>query len=244
MSKKGVVVSLIIASLVCIGFVVIKGKTHKGKIEVTSPDKDVVQKLKSPERKIKPTELHSDILRLIESAEAPVANISKDMAKKELEARAGIKSSADQKASNVATLPFEIVRMIAKSPATIAGVNPKIAVDEIIRRSLLVEDTDLGEGITPSLVLKSYKSQSEQASIDAWAKNEDAEAIEEFMKEQADNDPSSIANLAYGLRIKGKNPESKTYLDRYVARVGADAFDNPDEKKSHQELAEIIKKLK
>ena len=189
-------------------------------------------------------ELHSDILRLIVSKNETIYKITPESALKELEDRAGRNLEIDQVPTDVKKLPFDIVRAIAKSPATIAGITPKAAIRELVKRYLSIDLTD-SDDVDSSILLEALQHREEQKAIDEWAKNEDAEAVEAFMKEEADRDPSSITNFAYGLKNLEKNHDiALSYMDRYANHAHSDAFDNQNTEKAHKVLIEAIKKLK
>lgn len=189
-------------------------------------------------------EIHSDILRLIVSKNETIFKISPEIALKELEDRSGKDLDINKEPIDVKRLPFDIVRAIAKSPTTIAGITPKAAIKELVKRYLSIDLTD-SDDVDSSILLEALQHREEQKAIDDWAKNEDAEAVEAFMKEEADRDPSSIANFAYGLKNLEKNHDiAINYMDRYANHTNSDAYDTPNTEKAHKVLIEAIKKLK
>ncbi len=189
-------------------------------------------------------EIHSDILRLIITKNEMIYKITPEMALKELENRSGKELEIDKSPADVKRLPFDIVRTIAKSPATIAGITPKAAIQELVKRYLSIDLTD-SDDVDSSILLEALQHREEQKAIDDWAKNEDAEAVDAFMKEEADRDPSSVANFAYGLKNLEKSHDiALNYMDRYANHAHSDAFDTPNTQKAHKTLIEAIKKLK
>ncbi|MDR0942578.1 MAG: hypothetical protein LBM19_03130 [Holosporales bacterium] len=213
-----------------------------GSQEQREIERDETQNAGRP--KITVSDLHSDILRLIASGQNKVYNISPEEAVKELENRGGEKVQADLNPIDIKYLPFDILRAIAKSPASVANIKPQAAKKEIIRRYLVFDGIDL-DGVNSTILLEALQRRQENKAIEDWADNEDAEAVDEFLKEEADNDESSAANFAYGLRRLDKEPKTAaTYMERYAAHPHGDAFDNPDEEAANKELIEAIEKLK
>lgn len=238
MTKKGIISSVFVLAIVGIGITILCGdRCNKSSIETSGPvKKGVVQ--------VNVTELHKDILRLIVEKKETVCGISPDVAEQELLGRAGNAPEFDSVNADVKTLPFDIVRLIAKSPATIAGIRPKQAINELVRRYLSIDLTD-SDDVNSSILLEALQHRGEQKAIDEWAKNEDAEAVEAFMKEQADADPSSIANFALGLKkLDSEHNVAMGYFERFSSHVHSDPFDSPDEEAAYNELIDAVKKLK
>lgn len=200
--------------------------------------------IKTKRSKVKESELHKDILRQIASGTGVICEISPSDAERELERRAGNEPEIDRKPANVKKLPFEIVKLIAQSPATIAGIQPRKATNELVRRYLSIDLTD-PDDVNSAILLEALQHRGEKKAIEDWAKNEDAEAVEAFLKEEADKDPSSIANFALGLKkLDNEHEVAMNYMDRYASHAHGDAFVNPDEEKSYNELIDAVKKLK
>lgn len=245
MSKKGILSSIIIATLVCIGMIIIKGDHKQPKVEKshnTISEKKLNEK--KVEKNIKVGDLHSDILRLISSSKKTVCGISPNDADKELKNRTDVTVDADKKPTEAKDLPFDILSLIVKSPASIAGIKPKIAGHELVKRYLSIDIVN-SQDVNSSILLEALQHHEENKAIQKWADNEDAEAVEAFMKEEADKDPSSVANFAYGLKhLTDNKEEAITYMDRYAKHVQSDAFDDQDEAKSQKILIDTIKKLK
>ena len=245
MSKKGIL--SLLATIVIIGACVAILKKEQANTNDAKPvseaiiEKDINEKNK---QKVKASELHKDILRQIASGTETVCEISPSDAEKELEKRAGIDLEMDQKPADIKKLPFEIVKLIARSPATIAGIQPKKATNELVRRYLSIDLTD-PDDVNSAILLEVLQHRGEKKAIEDWAKNEDAEAVEAFLKEEADKDPSSVANFALGLKkLDNEHDIAMNYMDRYANHAHGDAFDNPDEKKAYKDLIEAVKKLK
>jgi hypothetical protein len=188
------------------------------------------------------SKLHSDILNLIALKTEPVCGISPEEAQKEIEDRDDT-SKTDSLPVEVKELPFGILQLIAKSSTSIAGINPKSAMNEAIRRYISIDLTD-SDDMNSSILLEALQ-RYEQGNIEKWADNEDNEAIEAFMKEEADREISSVANVIYGLKhLNGDRENAKTYMDRYAEHAHSDAFDTQNEEESYNILAEAIKNLK
>lgn len=242
MSKKGILSSIIIAALVAIGVMIVK-EDHK-KAPTEKSHQTTPKEASKSEKNVKIGELHSDILRLISAGKKTVCGISVKDADSELSNREGSEAEADKKPAKAKDLPFDILSLIVKSPATIAGISPRAAGHELVKRYLSIEIVD-SEDVNSSVLLEALQHHEENKAIEKWADNEDAEAVEAFMKEQADKDPSSVANFAYGLRHLGDNrEEAMTYMDRYAKHAQSDAFDDQNEEKSQKILIDTIKKLK
>lgn len=226
------------ASVVGIGVAILWGE-HCGKGTKTALENIIDTK----KTKIKAEELHKDILRLIAAEKEPVCGITQEDAEKEMSRRAGNEPESDSKAADVKKLPFDIVKLIAKSPATIAGIKPKAAINELVRRYLSLDLTD-SDDVNSAVLLEALQHRGEKQAIEDWAKNEDAEAVEAFIKEEADKDPSSIANFAIGLKkLDSDHDIAVTYMDRYANHAHGDSFDNPNEEKSFKELIDAVKNL-
>lgn len=245
MSKQGLLITILIGVLIGGCFIAMKEKTQN-KSETAMPDKEATQS-KKPTTELQAKSIHSDILKLIESQNKTISGISPATAKKELESRIGKKEAIDGQPINLKALPFDILSIIAKSSTTVAKITPKQASNEIIKRYLVIdmgnEDSD---EISNAILLKKFIEKDEQVAINKWADNEDAEAVEKFLREDADKDPKSVSNIALALKYtknKDKLGEAKTYMDRYAEHVDSDSFDNQDEKQSYEDLIKQIKKL-
>ncbi len=94
---------------------------------------------------------------------------------------------------NIHLLSFDVLVYIAKSPTSIAGLQPKQAVNEIIRRYLAIDD----ENLTFKSMIIALKYSQSQENIEKWAKNEDIEEMEKFVKQAAEDD--DIVAFAYGV---------------------------------------------
>lgn len=234
--KKRVILSwILVLSIVGIGIMILLGEHQNSVVQKNQIATKYITKI---------SEIHSDILRLIVSKNETIFKITPEMAIKELENRSGKEVDIDKAPVDVKKLPFDIVRAIAKSPATIAGITPKAAIQELVKRYLSIDLTD-SDDVDSSILLEALQHREEQKAIDDWAKNEDAETVEAFLKEEADRDPSSIANFAYGLKNLEKNHDvAINYMDRYANHVHSDAYDTPNTEKAHKVLIEAIKKLK
>ena len=250
MSKKGVITVLILASLSCIGYVMLKGdsSTKQKKEIIDNKEAPATSIIEISPTKVELSKLQSDILKLIADGDKDVSKISPEDAKKELDSRIESESPVDKVKANVKELPFDILRIITKSPVTVAGIKPKQALHEIARRYIAVEMYD-SEELGPVAMLFALKNHDEQKAIDKWADNEDAEAVADFMKKEADGDPSSVANFAYGLRnmeakFGGEGEEAKSYMNRYAENANMDDFDNPNIEESYKELIDTITKVK
>ncbi len=188
-------------------------------------------------------ELHSEFLRTIASGEKAVCNITPENAQKELEERAGMENEADSNPPNVRQVHFEILQMIAKSPTSLAGIQPRQALSELLRRYLSI---DLGDSddVNTSILLEALHRLGENKAIEEWSENEDAEAVAAFLEQIADEDPSSIANIAYGLRHwNDMHTNAIDHFRRYADNVHIDAFDNVDEERSFNLMVTAVKDL-
>lgn len=245
MSKKGIL--SLVAAIVVIGAGVAILKKEKANTNDAKPVSEAIIEQNVNEKnkqKVKISELHKDILRQIASGKETICGILPSEAEKELENRAGNDLEIDKKSADVKKLPFEIVKLIARSPATIAGIQPKKATNELVRRYLSIDLTD-PDDVNSAILLEALQHRGEKKAIEDWAKNEDAEAVEAFLKEEADKDPSSIANFAIGLKkLDNDHDLAMNYMDRYANHAHGDAFDNPDEEKAYKELIDAVKKLK
>ncbi len=236
MKKRTILSLILILSIVGIGIMILFNE-HKNSVSS-------IDQANAHNYITKIEEIHSEILRLIVSKNETIYKIAPEAALKELENRSGKELEIDKSPVDVKKLPFDIVRAIAKSPTTIAGITPKAAIQELVKRYLSIDLTD-SDDVDSSILLEALQHREEQKAIDDWAKNEDAEAVEAFMKEEADRDPSSIANFAYGLKNLEKNHDmALNYMDRYANHAHSDAFDNQNMEKAHKVLIEAIKKLK
>jgi hypothetical protein len=236
---RGKKLSFFVVTIFLIGGVAIYFAKHKEGIPdtETNTNGDIVSK------HVHASKLHSDILNLIATETESVCGVSPVEAQNEIDARAGNAAAADSNITDVKELPFGILRLIAKSPASIAGIGPKSAMNEIVKRYINVDLTD-SDDMNASILLEALQRQEEE-NINKWADNEDIEAIEAFMREEADRDTSSIANFIYGLRhINDDRISAKTYLERYAEHPHGDAFDTQNEEESYDTLAKTIKNLK
>ena len=236
MTKRGIISFILVSAVVGIGIAILYGEHQNNKNEPSL--------IESKNNVVQITDLHKDILRLIISGKETVYNITPKNAETELENRLGQDVKVDKEPANVKKLPFDIVRLIAKSPATIAGIKPKTAINELVRRYISIDLTD-SEDVDSSILLEALQHRGEKKALEDWAKNEDAEAVEAFIKEEADKDPSSIANFALGLKkIDNDHDVAITYMDRYANHMQSDSFDNPNEESGYKVLIDAIKKLK
>ena len=244
MSKKGILSLVVAVAVLGTGVAILK--KEKANTDNAKPASEAIVETKVSEKdkpKIKASELHKDILRQIASGKETICKISPSDAEQELERRSGTDLEIDKKPADVTALPFEIVKLIARSPATIAGIQPKKATNELVRRYLSIDLTD-PDDVNSAILLETLQHRGEKKAIEDWAKNEDAEAVEAFLKEEADKDPSSIANFAIGLKkLDNEHELAMNYMDRYANHAHGDAFDNPDEEKAYKELIEAVKKL-
>lgn len=242
MSKK---FCLLVGSIAVIGVAIAFYSSRTGDKHHPKTEDKIVEKPVYKNKDIgNPKKLHKDILRQIASGKDTVYGISPDMAEKELERRAGDEPEIDKSRADVRKLPFEIVKFISKSPVSLAGISPKRAMNELVRRYLSIDLPD-SDDVNSAILLEALNHRNETKVVEDWAKNEDAEAVEAFLKEEADRDPSSIANFALGLKkLDSERDVGMSYMERYATHAHGDAFDNPDEEKSYKELIEAIKKLK
>ena len=245
MSKRGILSLVVAVAVLGTGIAILK--KEKANTNDAKPASEAIVEInmsKKNKQKVNASELHKDILRQIASGKETICEISPSDAEKELEKRAGSDLEIDKKPANVKTLPFEIVKLIARSPATLAGIQPQKATNELVRRYLSIDLTD-PDDVNSAILLEALQHRGEKKAIEDWAKNEDAEAVEAFLKEEADKDPSSIANFALGLKkLDNEHDIAMNYMDRYANHAHGDAFDNPDEEKAYKELIEAVKKLK
>lgn len=236
MSNRKILSLILLSAIVVIGGIMFWG-AHNEK----SGDNAVVD---VEAKTASAVDLHKGILRAIAEGKVSVGGISPEDAEKELQERTGKELAIDAKPAVVQELPFEIVKLIARSPATIAGITPKVAINEIVKRYLSIDLID-SDDVSSTVLLEALQHREEKKAIEDWANNEDAEVVEAFMKEEADKDPSSIANFALGLKkIDTDHDLAITYMDRFANHTHADSFDNPNEEAAYKELIEAIKKLK
>lgn len=232
MKKRTLLSSVLLLAVVGIGVTILYQERHTSSIRTEQ------------KRITEIGDIHSDILRMIVTKKETIFKITPEMATTELENRAGKVLEFDKKPMDVKALPFDIVKAIAKSPTTIAGITPKMAINEIIKRYSSIDLSD-SDDVDSTILLEALQHRGEQKAIDDWAKNEDNEAIEAFMKEEADRDPSSIANFIYGLKNLEKNHDmAVNYMDRYANNIHDDTFDNKDEAKANDILIKAIQDLK
>ncbi|MDR3031393.1 MAG: hypothetical protein LBU35_03350 [Holosporales bacterium] len=233
MTKKGIITPILVLGLIGIGIITTKHMRENSNIE---------------HKKIyNANNLHSEILRLIASSKDKASNISPKDAQIILDFRVGKEVEVDKQVPNIKELPFDIIKLIAKSPTSIANISPRKALNEITRRYLVLE-TAGEDNIDPTILLdKLRQKQTEQTkdALEKWAENEDAEAVEAFMKEEADREPSDFANFAYGLKhINDKHSEALTYMERFANHAHSDSFDVKNEKESYDALIAAIRNLK
>jgi hypothetical protein len=232
MTKKGVYLTIAFVLFAGIGVVIVKHRP-------ANPDLEIETVMNTPEKSYDIQKFHSDILNLIVAANIKIYNISPQEAQAVLDSRIGNEDEADKTVPNVRDLPFDIVRLIAQSPASIAGIPPKKAWNEVARRSLEIDVDD----VNSEVLLNVLHQKQNHANLEKWAKNEDAEAAEKFMKEEADRDSSSVANVIYALKnINNNDVEAKTYMERYAEHVDGDAYDTANEKEAANLLINAFKK--
>jgi hypothetical protein len=251
MSRKTIVTVSLATSLAVVGVLMLVGEKSgkkakiEEKVEVAAPfDKAIatIEKVADENAKISASALHSDILRVIAAGTETVCGITPAAAEDELNKK--LASSKAEQPMTLGKLPFDIVKIIAKSPASLANIKPRSAVKEIIKRylSLNIDDPD---GVNSVILLEALQRQAEQEAIDKWADNEDAEAIEKFMREEADRDPSSVANFVYGLKhLASEKDKAMEYMDRFAKNVNQDLFDSESGAEDYKTLVEAVKKLR
>lgn len=178
--------------------------------------------------------MHSDILKLIADAEKTIMGVSPDEAKTELAERETKASKVDMLDVDIHSLSFDILVYIAKSPTSVAGLQPKQAVNEIIRRYLAIDD----ENLTFKSMIAALKYSQSQENIEKWAKNEDIEEMESFVKQAAEED--DIAAFAYGVRhINADDKEkAKDKIKKFANHVNN--IDDPQDRENYDELMEAI----
>jgi hypothetical protein len=203
---------------------------------------EVIEKVADENATINANVLHTDILRAIAAGKETICGVTPEAAKKELNQK--LASSTPEKPAILKELPFDILKIIAKSSVSLAGIKPRLAINEIVRRylSLKVDDP---EGVNSAILLEALHPKAEQEAINKWDDNECAEAMDKFMKEEADRDPSSVANFAYGLKHLSNSPDSAmSYMDRFAENSSKDSFDNESAEESYNVLIDAVKKLK
>jgi hypothetical protein len=169
--------------------------------------------LSDSNEQIDANKLHSEILRKIVEVNTPISGITPKSAELELEQRAGEITAADTKPVAVTALPLGVLIMIAQSPTSIAGLQPKEAYYEIVNRTVGIH---LGEEsyISEEAMLEALQRNSEKNAIDKWAKNEDAEVVKEFLESEAKRDPSSVSNFVCAMLDRNED-RAKAFLDQY-----------------------------
>jgi hypothetical protein len=234
-------ITLFVITISVIGGAVLYVAIHKK--EGTHVDTEIGTGGDVVSKRIYASKLHSDILNLIATETEPVCGVSPEEAQNEIDNRADNIATVDSTPVDIKELPFGILRLIAKSPASIAGISPKSTMNEIVKRYIGVDLTD-SDDMNSSILLEALQRQEEE-NIEKWADNEDIEAIEAFMREEADRDTSSVANFIYGLRhINDNRTTAKSYMERYAEHPHGDAFDTQNEEEGANLLVEAIKNLK
>ncbi|MDR1289014.1 MAG: hypothetical protein LBJ77_01310 [Holosporales bacterium] len=185
--------------------------------------------------------LHSDILRKITESNETISGISPEIATAELEARGGMPSEADSAPVVLEKLPLGILVMIARSPTSIAGIQPKDAYHEIVNRTIGLNIDDV-DHLSRQEMLEALHNYNEKKEIEKWAKNEDGEAVKKFLDEESTKDPSAAANFVKALT--DQNPElAKTFMDRYAATPQDDRLDSTNEDKGYDEVIKAREKM-
>ncbi|MDR1234097.1 MAG: hypothetical protein LBJ92_03065 [Holosporales bacterium] len=206
-------------------------------------DTAVSEKKDSRECVAKVEVLHSDILRAIVDLKQTVSHISPQDAASELEKRETQPQDDSKIINDISKLPNGIVLLITKSPASIAGINPKQAYFELVRRFTGLTPEDV-KNPDAKKVLEALQKKKEQKAIDEWAKNEDAEAVADFMKKEADKDSSAISNVVYGFMRRGANEdEYVTYTERYASHPHAGQLGMKREEEYFDKVIKSSKKL-
>lgn len=235
MSTKGIVAILLLTATAFFSYSYFH---HSKENIIENEESKIIEKISFAAQ-----DLHSDILKIIVDEKNTVFKITQKEAKDELLKRETKMSDADKKAADVHSLPFDVLSYISKSPTTIAGISPKVATNEIIRKYLLLDRND--SEISFYDMLSIYKDRSaEQKAIDKWADNEDVEEMEKFMKEAADKDFASIEAFAYGVKhMKDKVVNAKAYLKKFAANTNGVDVHSENEKKSYDELIKAIESM-
>lgn len=181
-------------------------------------------------------DLHSDILSIIAQASKKVMGITPQEASSELQKREIQASPADRQQANVRLLSFEILVFIAKSPTSVAEIQPKQAVNEIVRRYLAIDDEDL----TFKSMVIALKHSNSQEAIEKWAKNEDAEEMEAFIADEANND--DLAAFAYGVKHRFDNQEEAIErIKKFANHVNN--INDPKDSENYEKLIKAINSL-
>ncbi len=237
MSKKGLLSVALIAAVGGVAFFMNSKKTENTQEQTAEPIvKSISEEQSSGTQENVAASMHSEILRAIASGDKTVAKISPTDAATELEKRAGEQVAVDSEKIDISKMHFEVLEFIAKSPASIAGIQPKAALEELVIRYV---PGSLGGAthVNPTALLGALQNIEESKSVQKWADNEDAEAIGAFLKMIADEDPGSIASMAYALHNWDMNKDiSISYLERYAGHAQADAFDNQSDEKTFAQL--------
>ncbi|MDR0695539.1 MAG: hypothetical protein LBF56_02075 [Holosporales bacterium] len=202
---------------------------------------EAIEKVADEHAKISPKDVHTDILRVIASETETVCGITPKAAAEEVTRKLSL--PVVEKPAELKTLPFDLIKIIARSPASLGGISPRQAVKEIIRRylSLNIDDPD---GINSVVLLEALQHRTEQGAVNKWADNEDAEALEKFVKEEADRDPSSVANFVYGLKhLAGEKDKALEYMNRFAKNANDSAFGGELDEQDYKKLIEEAKKL-
>ncbi|MDR1475854.1 MAG: hypothetical protein LBI20_00855 [Holosporales bacterium] len=229
MAKKGVVALLSIVAAIGIGTFVYK-RYYKADREISD---------KATER-VDVKGLHSDILRKIAYDEkAPVSGITQEAALNELESRAGTSPDVDSVPVDVKKLPLGILVMIARSPASIAGVKPRDAYREIVERAVGLKIGEEGQASAQDM-LEALQNYDEKQAIEKWSKNEDGEVVKKFLDEEAKTDPSP-ANV-FIRALVARDPElAKSTMEHYAELDRGDSLDSTNHKQTYDDVIEAQK---
>lgn len=230
MTKKGIIAMILIAIAAGVCGIIIHHTPE-------NPDLELETVMKTPAKDFDITKFHSDILNLIISSQKKVYNISPEEAKAVLDKRT--EEGAEEPQANVRELPFDIVRLISESPASIAGISPQKAGNEILRRYLSL-DTAGEDDIDSVMLINAINQRKQKESLEKWQENEENEAIEAFLKEKADKDPSSIAGAAYGVKhVNDDHEKAVEYIKKFDEKRSA--VGNKDQ--SEDELLKALREM-
>ncbi|MDR1034820.1 MAG: hypothetical protein LBL32_02700 [Holosporales bacterium] len=184
--------------------------------------------------------LHSDILRKIAEEKTTVSGITQEAATDELASRGGLPSEADAAPIDIEKLPIGILVMIARSPASIAGIKPGDAYHEIVNRTVGFKVMDV-DHLSQQEMLEALQNYHEKKIIEKWAENEDGEVVAQFLRKEASENSSDASRFVEALI--DKNPDlAKSFIDRYAAMPQEDNLDNTDEAKTYEEVAKAKEK--
>ena len=232
MTKKGIIATVLVAIATGICGIIIKHVPQ-------NPDLEIETVMKTPAREFDITKFHSDILELIIASQKKVYNISPEEAKAVLDKRTGEEVEANRIEANVQELPFDIVRLISESPASVAGISPQKAGNEILRRYLAL-DTAGEDDIDSVMLINAINQRKQKEAIDNWQENEENEAIEAFLKEKADKDPSSIAGAAYGVKhFQDDHDKAVEYIKKFDETRSATG----NKEQSEDQLLEALRNM-